>query len=655
MNGPELPRRRLAGLAILFAGFLAGAARVPATAAPAPTKGAVRMAAAPLAPSEPPSLAPLVEAGKLPPLARRLPEHPLVLSTDPDAVYGGDLRMLVGTQKDTKLAFVYGYARLVRFDADYRIVPDIAERVDVTDGGRTFTFHLRKGHRWSDGTPFTSEDFRYFWEHVANNEDLSGGSPPAILLVDGELPKVTFPDPETVRYHWSKANNLFLNDQAGAYPTILYRPAHYLKQFHKRFTDPEKLKALAKKERRRNWANLHNSRDAMYTMDNPDLPTLQPWRPTTAPPAQVFVAERNPYFHRVDQQGRQLPYIDRLVMVLADRSVIPVKASTGEADLQARYLAFDQITFLKKNAERAGYRVYLWSTASSASVCLYPNLTTNDPVMRQLMRDRRFRQALSLAIDRDEINKILFFGMGIIGQNTVLRSPSTQEDPRMAFARYDPDQANRLLDEMGLEARDAKGFRRRPDGQRLDIIVETSGESTQESDVLELVQDTWARIGIELLVRPSQREVFRRRVTDGEAVMAVSNSDLFGLPTPDMSPSELAPVTGVQLQWSQWGVYFETNGRSGEKPPPAAERLAHLYGRWLRSADRAERARIWGEMLDINAEEVFTIGIIGGTLQPVVVKNGLRGVPEHGIYAWDPGAHFGLYSPDTFYWEHGHR
>ena len=628
------------------------AAAAPSTGATPATKAAV-VAGAPV--PEAPALAPLVEAGQLPPLARRLPERPLVLQTDPDAVYGGDLRMLVGSLKDTKLFFIYGYARLVRFDQNYRIVPDIAERVDVTDGGRTFTFHLRKGHRWSDGVPFTSQDFRYWWEHVANNGDLSGGSPPPILLVNGEAPKVTYPDPWTVRYHWSKPNNLFLNDQAGAYPTTLYRPAHYLRQFHQDFTDPEKLKQLAKKERRRNWANLHNSRDAMYTMDNPDLPTLQPWKPTTAPPAQVFVAERNPYFHRVDQRGRQLPYIDRLVMVLADRSVIPVKASTGEADLQARYLAFDQITFLKKNAARAGYHVSLWSTASSASVCLYPNLTTSDPVMRTLLRDRRFRQALSLAIDRDEINKILFFGMGIIGQNTVLRSPSIQEDPRMAYARYDPEEANRLLDEMGLTARDAKGYRRRPDGQRLDIIVETSGESTQESDVLELVQDTWAKVGIELIIRPSQLEVFRRRVTDGEAVMSVSHSDLFGLPTPDMSPYELAPVSGVALQWSQWGVYFETKGKSGEAPPPTAQRLAQLYDRWLRSSDRAERTHIWGEMLDINAEEVFTIGIIGGTLQPVVVKNGLRGVPEHGVYAWDPGAHFGLYSPDTFYWEHGHR
>jgi peptide/nickel transport system substrate-binding protein len=385
------------------------------------------------------------------------------------------------------------------------------------------------------------------------------------------------------------------------------------------------------------------------------MPTLQPWRPAVAPPADIVLAERNPYFHRVDQRGRQLPYIDRLVMVQVDKAVIPVKASTGEADLQARYLSFDQVTFLRKNERQAGYKVQLWSTASSAAIALYPNLTTSDPVMRALFQDRRFRRALSLAINRDEINKIFFYGLGVIGQNTVLRSPAVQEDGRMAYARFDLVQANRLLDEMGLAARDARGFRLRPDGRRLDIIVETSGESSEQSDVLELVSDTWAQIGIELLIRPSQREVFRRRVSSGEAMMSVSNSDLFGLPTPDMSPIWLAPVAAEQLQWTQWGLHFETMGKSGEAPPPVAKRLVELYDRWLRSTDRSERARIWGEMLDINAEEVFSIGIIGATLQPVVVKNDLRGLPEKGIYAWDPGAHFGIYGLETLYWQKGRR
>jgi peptide/nickel transport system substrate-binding protein len=606
---------------------------------------------------EVPALAKLVDAGKLPPLAQRLPERPRVLATEAEAVYGGELRMLIGTLKDMKLAFVYGYARLVGFDRDYRLVPDIAERVEVADGGRSFTFHLRKGHRWSDGAPFTSADFAYWWNHVANDDDLSPGGPPATLQVEGELPRVSFPDPLTVRFRWSQPNNLFLADQASAYPTILFRPAHYLKQFHRAFVNPDALRKLARAEGRRNWAALHNKKDAMYLMDNPDLPTLQPWYPTVGPPAQVFVAERNPFFHRVDERGRQLPYIDRLVMALAERAVIPVKTSTGEADLQARYVSFDQVPFLRKNERLAGYRVYLWNTGVPSTVAIYPNLTTNDAVMRKLLQDRRFRQALSLGVNRDEINKILYYGLGLPGQNTVLRNPAGHEEPRMAYARYDPTQANRLLDQMGLTGRDSRGFRLRPDGKRLDLIVETSGDSTEHTDVLELVKDTWAELGIELLIRPSQLEVFRRRVFSGDAMMSAYEGNFgFGLPTPDMSPDWLAPVSEQQLQWPKWGAYFQSKGRDGEPPTlPAAQHLAELYRRWLVSSDPDERARTWAEMLDLNAEEVFTIGIVGGTLQPVVVKNGLRGVPVKGVYSWDPGSHFGIYNPDTFYWQNGHR
>jgi peptide/nickel transport system substrate-binding protein len=228
----------------------------------------------------------------------------------------------------------------------------------------------------------------------------------------------------------------------------------------------------------------------------------------------------------------------------------------------------------------------------------------------------RFRRALSLAINRDGINKILFFGFGVLGQNTVLAGGMPhRKDLRMAYARFDIAEANRLLDEMGLTARDAKGFRLRPDGRRLDIIVETAGESTEQSDVLEIVADTWAEIGVQLLTRPSQREILRRRVFSGEAVMSVGvGGGEFGLPTPDMCPSWLAPVMEEHPQWSQWGLYFESKGKRGQAPTlPAARRLVELYQRWLVAADRAERARIWGEMLELNAEELFSIGILGDT------------------------------------------
>ena len=313
-------------------------------------------------------------------------------------------------------------------------------------------------------------------------------------------------------------------------------------------------------------------------------------------------------------------------MLLAERAVISVKTSTGEAgSAGAVSVPFDQVPFLRKNrAARRAIASYLWNTGVPSTVAIYPNLTTSEPVVRKLLHDRRFRQALSLGINREEINQILYYGLGLPGQNTVLRSPAGHEEPRMAYARFDLAQANRLLNAMGLTARDGRGFRLRPDGWRLDLIVETSGEETEHTDVLELVKDTWGDLGIELLIRPSQLEVFRRRVFSGEAMMSAYNGNFgFGLPTPDMSPDWLAPVSQQQLQWPKWGAYFEARAGRGEAPTirrPGASSSSTSDGSC--PATRTSALRVWAEMLDINAEEVFTIGIVGGTLQPiVVVKN----------------------------------
>jgi peptide/nickel transport system substrate-binding protein len=328
----------------------------------------------------------------------------------------------------------------------------------------------------------------------------------------------------------------------------------------------------------------------------------------------------------VDERGRQLPYIDRVVMILVERSVISVKTSTGESDLQARYLTFDQVPFLRKNAAQAGFRVYLWNTGVPSTVAIYPNLTTSEPAMRKLFQDRRFRQALSLGINREEINHVLYYGLGLPGQNTVLRNPTGHEEPRMAYARFDLAQANRLLDEMGLTLRDGRGYRLRPDGRRLDLIIETSGDESEHTDVLELVKDTWAELGIELLIRPSQLEVFRRRVYSGEAMMSAYYGNFgFGLPTPD-EPDWLAPVSQQQLQWPKWGPYFEQGPRRRAALLRAAP--VELYQRWLVSGDADERARVWAEMLDINAEEVFDRHR-GQHLQPIVVAQAPGVPPGH--------------------------
>jgi peptide/nickel transport system substrate-binding protein len=590
------------------------------------------------------------------PAAAGPPEEPKVVDFDAAGKTigkpGGTLHMLVARPRDTRLMVVYGYARLVGYDQDLELVPDILRDVEVEDG-RIFTLHLRKGHKWSDGEPFTSEDFRYWWEDVANNEALFPVGPPAELFVDGEPAKVEVLDELTVRYSWSKPNPFFLPQLAQATPLFIYMPAHYLKQFHERYADPDKLAKMVEETQARDWAQLHGRKDGMYDFDNPDLPTLQPWMLTNSPPATRFVFARNPYFHRVDPNGQQLPYIDEVVFDVVDDKLIPIKTGAGETDLQSRGLFFKHYTFLKESEERSKLATHLWTTAQGAHLAIYPNLNAQDQVWRDLFRDVRFRRALSLGIDRDEINQIMYYGLGMGGNNTVLpQSPLYQPEYREAWATYDPEQANALLDEIGLTERSDDGLRLLPDGRPMELVIETAGEESEQSDILELVAEDWLALGIKILTRPSQREVFRNRIFSGETLLSIWYGLENGIPTADMSPTEFAPTNQQQLQWPKWGQYYETKGQAGEPPDtPEATKLLELFEEWRGARTNEERRKIWDAMLAIYSDQVYSIGLISGIMQPVSARTSLRNLPNEAVYNWEPGAQFGIYHPDTFWFD----
>ncbi|OWJ64982.1 ABC transporter substrate-binding protein [Inquilinus limosus] len=595
-----------------------------------------------------------VTAGKLPPVAQRVPQDPSVVDLAAEKKEpgkpGGEIAWMAGRARDVRIMNTYSYARLVAYGPDFQLHPDILQSIDV-DGEKVFTLHLRPGHKWSDGQPFTSDDFRYFWEDVSQDKELMPYGPDTRLLVDGEQPKVEFPDAVTVRYSWSKPNPDFLPAIAGATPLYIFAPAHYLKQFHKKYTDAAALDALVKATGARNWVALYNQRSKLIDSANPDLPELEPWVNTTKAPSERFVFVRNPYYHRVDSQGRQLPYLDRVIVNVVEGSLIPAKTGTGEADLQARGLRFDNISFLKAGEQAGGYKVRLWPTALGSEVALYPNLNCNDPDWRALNRDVRFRRALSLGVDRDEINQTVFFGQARPSQNTVLpQSPYYDEALATEWARFDLDKANALLDEIGLTKRDGDGIRLMPNGKRLEIVVESAGERSLEADVLQLVRESWAKMGVALHTAQSQRDVFLQRIFAGDTVMSVWQGWDNGLITPTTGPSQLAPVDQNWLQYPKWGQFVQTGGGAGEKPDlDFGETLMALYAEWRGTTDAARRDAIMREMVKIQADEVTSIGTVQGVLQPVVVKTRLHNVPEKGIFSWDPGAHFGVYRPDTFW------
>ncbi|OQP84249.1 peptide ABC transporter substrate-binding protein [Rhizobium rhizosphaerae] len=604
---------------------------------------------------EPQPLAEAVTKGEMPPMAERVPKAPRVINLAAmgrkPGVYGGTVRMIIGSQKDIRLMTINGYARLVGYSQELQFQADILERYEEEEG-RIFTFHLREGHRWSDGHPVTSEDFRYTWEDVVLNEDLRKGGVQRELLAEGKPPRFEVIDERTVRYSWDAPNPDFLPSLAAASPLTLLLPAHYMKQFHKKYVSEDDLKAKMKAARVKKWADLHIKMSRQYRPENPDLPTLDPWRNTTALPAEQFIFDRNPYFHRVDENGRQLPYIDRFVLNISSAGIIPAKAGAGEADLQVSGIDFIDYAFLKDSEKRYPVKVNLWKRTLGSRVALLPNLNCGDPVWQGLFRDVRMRRALSLAINRHEINMAAFYGLGKESADTILpESPLFRPEYAKAWSSYDPATANRLLDELGLTARDGDGMRLLPDGRVARIVVETAGESNLDTDVLELITDHWAKVGIPLFIKTSQREVFRNRAMGGDIMMAMWLGLDNGVPTADMNPGELAPSADSQLQWPVWGMHHLSLGQFGHAPElPEAQKLVDLLKEWKRTTTTLERAAIWHEMLAIYTDQVFSIGIVNGTLQPLVYSARMNNVPENGLYGFEPTCYLGIYMMDTFWY-----
>jgi len=595
-----------------------------------------------------------VDSGELPAVAERAPTAPFFVDLEAQGreygKQGGTLATMVSRDKDIRMMVVYGYARLVGYDLDYELMPDILESYD-NDGDKVFTLHLRPGHRWSDGSPFTSEDFRYFWEDIANNPELSPSGPPDFMKIEGQYPTVTFPDETTVVYAWDHPNPNFLQALAMARPPFIYRPSAYLKQFHTKFADPAKLEELIDETRVRGWAALHNKLDNMYDFDNPELPTLQPWINATDGKKIRHKFVRNPYYHRFDAHGVQLPYIDEVEMEIVSGGLIAAKANAGETDLQARGLDFRDTPILKKGeAEGRGYKTYLWANGYASQIAIYPNLNTEDPVWREVLRDVRVRRALSLGIDRQTINAALYFKLAKPAAMSVLpNSPFFTEENRDAWAAYDPDQANALLDEAGLK-RGPNGIRKLPDGRPMELIIETAGERQEVENALQIVTDTWAGIGVKLVMRPLDRDILRNRVFAGTTMAAVWYGWDNGIPQAFNSPAYLAPTDQVFFAWPKWGQYYQTGETVGEPPDmEPAIRLMELSHAWERAANDEERAAVWKEMLEIHAQQVYGIGILNEAPQPVVVSDRLKNVPEKAVWAWDPGAHFGIQRIDEFF------
>jgi len=448
----------------------------------------------------------------------RIPQNPAVVEpVEEIGEYGGTWRRYGHLDYAT-----YGYILyepLVRWSSDLITVePNIAEEWEVSEDGRTFTFYIRKGIRWSDGEPFTADDIMFWYEDIILNKELTP-VPPSWMRAGGEVAEFKKIDDYTVEISFPVPYGLFLHELAYK-ERESFAPKHYLSQFHPKYASEEKLESMAKEAGFEHWYQLFGQKNEVYL--NPDLPVIYPWKVVKPWGAEGLTAERNPYYWKIDPAGNQLPYLDKVMVFytsdykLAYMRIITEKATDDASDMQAVGSDISDYTLYMENRDKGGYRVLLYPGSFPAEPAMMFNQNAKDPALRDIFRNAKFRQAMSLAINREEINDLLYFGLAEPLQATILRtSPFYREEFARAYAEFDPDRANQLLDEIGLNERDSEGWRLRPDGKRLEIVIETR-QPPPWPDVAEMVSNYWNNVGVKAVVKEEETNLWWARVDAGE-------------------------------------------------------------------------------------------------------------------------------------------
>ncbi|NLS77931.1 MAG: ABC transporter substrate-binding protein [Chloroflexi bacterium] len=608
----------------------------------------VTVTAAPRKYVEPPILAGLVTAGQLPPVEERLPDEPMVLKPlESIGKYGGTLRT-INDGTTTNWLTNSAYEKMLRWSVDSTTIePNIVKQWEIGDGGKVFTLYLRKGMKWSDGAPFTADDVLFLFNDVWGNKELTP-SYPTYMAIKGVPVVAEKLDDYTVRLTFAAPHGFCLNYLA--YYDLYHRPAHYLKQFHAGYVDKAKLDAMVKEAGLETWMALYGQKDDWYSHRNPDLPVVMAWYPTSEAGSTLYIFKRNPYYWKVDTDGNQLPYIDEVhVSLVQDAEVLRLQTLAGKSDLGDRRLEFDTYTLLKENEDKGGYRVLLWDNPRGAVPAIMPNLTVKDPFLRTMIRDDRFRQALSHAINRPQINEIVFSGMGEPRQATCsTMSPGFKPEYASAFADYDPAKANALLDEMGLTKRGSDGFRLGPNGETLFLLIETPGEEPAEISQLELVAQQWKEVGVNTDLQPSERAQFRNRLAAGEVSIGMWQLDyVYQI----FMPTFTVPLSGSCYWCPDFGLWYSSGGKSGEEPTGDIRQLQLIWDELQEQTDSAKQIEMAQQLWDLHMKHCWMIGIVGHVPRPVVVNKKIRNIPEKAIYSWTEGQYLGPARMEQLYYE----
>ncbi len=615
----------LIGLIVSSASLFAGGAKEAPEAAVAAEIG-----------NEAPQLAALVAAGDLPPLEQRLPSEPLVVEpVDRIGEYGGTWRRAVlGGADEANMTRTVLYNMLVRWAPDWSgVIPDIAKSFTVNDDSTAFTFQLREGMRWSDGHPFTSADIRFWFEAVFSNPNLTAG---CMDVAGVELLDVEVHDEYSLTFRFAGPSGLFLQTLAspGFGENVVSYARHYFEQFHAEY-NPD-IDEVLRAEDFGDWVDLFDHKNNRTA--NVEQPTLNGWvvtNPYDGTTTEVRF-ERNPYYWKVDTEGNQLPYLDRVVFdVLQDGEVVLLRTLDGQYDLIGRHVAnAANRPVLFQSMDRGNFRFIEEVSDSSTAMALHYNFTHQDPVKREVIENKNFRVGLSHAINRDEINDLIFAGLAEPWQVAPLRTSAFfDEEFAKQFTEYDVELANEHLDRAGYTQRDSQGYRVGPDGNRISLMIELIN-SDEQIAVLELIQGYWREVGVHMDFRPMDRSLLWER--KGNLLHDIMVWQGTGGLNPIMTPVRWIPVAGGAhhgIGWSYW--YNNPDHALAEEPPAPVKRKLELYDAVRSVGDPQRQHELMTEVLEISRESFRLTGIVIPPPGYKVVRNDFHNVPEVMPGSWN--------------------
>lgn len=590
-----------------------------------------------------PTLDKAMQAKQLPPLAERLPEKPEVVTpVSKVGVYGGTLRTAMRANADqnsiTRLVGVHG---LTRWSMDFnKVLPNLAESWSLSPDASEYTFKLRKGTRWSDGSPFTAEDVLFAMNDLVYNKQFFA-LPPEQYTARDKGAEVSKLDDYTVKFKFAGPNLAFpeqLSTGLGQHPTLYQKK--YCAQFHPKYN--AKVGELIARENVKDWVALMRLKcgdiEVPSRWGNVERPTLDPWlvkEPYGASATKV-VFERNPYFWQVDTAGQQLPYIDRIqLQVISEIETIVLAAINGQLDYQHRHIfSVQNRPLLLENAAKGNYKVMTLPGTGSNSVGFFLNHSTKNEKLRKYMRMKEFRVALSQATDRKEVVDIVYLGQAVPWQIGPVKQSRWYVD-RLGnqYLDYNLKAANEALDKLGLVKRDADGFRLYPDGERVRLNTIVSLAQSNQIEALELVRKQWARAGIEMVLQTSERSLFYDRATNNEYDISVDivpgGMDI------TMNPRAVLAVhpleSRVSLPWTRWNL---SGGKQGEEPSPSMKKRLALYEQWQVAKTQPEAEALFKEILSIAADEFEMFGLIRSSGDTAIRSTKLQNVYEQMLVSW---------------------